>query len=48
VFFNGVVITNFRSFYFHVLFQFSLYTSLTTNLESLFHYDEVLLDLADV
>jgi hypothetical protein len=46
--FNGAVITNFRSFYFHGLFQFSLYTDLASDLESLYRSDEVILNLADV
>jgi hypothetical protein len=48
VIFNGAMITNYRSFYFNVLSQFTLYIGLTCNLESLYRTDEVLLNLTNV
>jgi hypothetical protein len=37
-----------KSFYFNVLSQSSLYTGLSNDLNSLYHSEEVLLDLEDI
>jgi small basic protein len=39
---------SFKSFYFNILLQFTLYTGLTGDLKSLYCSEEVSLDLADV
>jgi hypothetical protein len=48
IIFQRILFQLIKSFYFNVLSQFSLYTDLSNDLDSLYRSEEVLLDLEDI